>query len=158
MYTYSFALSSSLCKLSFLEEVGLCPEPGGVLHARRSGALFPYQLHDQMMIYMYTCDLCYPGGGTITCVSSGEWSWNDPCEYSATHIHLLASQIMSNKAEHFADKFQKICLSSQSRDALAQRTIFQNFNVIIFHLGCVLCHLNAFCQHWEHDWMKSSVS
>ncbi len=57
----------------------MCSEPGGVLHARRTGAVFPYQLHDQIL---YTCDPCYPGGGTITCLMSGMWSPFPDCEQS----------------------------------------------------------------------------
>ena len=63
----------------FSEQVGLCSEPGGVLHARRSGALFPYQLDNQIL---YTCDPCFLGGGTITCLSSGQWSGVVACEES----------------------------------------------------------------------------
>ncbi len=68
---------------SFSEEQGLCPEPGGLLGARESGAVFPYQLHDQVI---YACDLCLPGGGTVTCLRSGQWSGSVTC---AGILHVL---------------------------------------------------------------------
>ncbi len=54
----------------------MCPDPGGVIHARRSGALFPYQEDDEIQ---YTCDPCFSGGGTITCQRGGQWSGSVVC-------------------------------------------------------------------------------
>ncbi len=80
---------------SFPEEVGLCPEPGGVLQARRSGAVFPYQEDDKIL---YTCEPCYPGGGTIACLRNGEWSTFSNCEQSRYKTELGKNiDLFSNK-------------------------------------------------------------
>lgn len=57
-------------------DMGTCNEPGGRPFSTRTGALFPYHVGDEVT---YTCDSCYTGGGTITCLNNGRWSGDVAC-------------------------------------------------------------------------------
>ncbi len=53
-----------------------CGQPPPVPHSTLSGVMCSYESHDQVQ---YSCDGCYTGGGTVTCLPDGSWSGDAAC-------------------------------------------------------------------------------
>ena len=56
--------------------ITVCADPGGVDHAVRSEAAWPYRENTR---FTFTCDDCSTGGGSITCQSNGQWTTKPNC-------------------------------------------------------------------------------
>ena len=122
LFQFSFCNLSQFLPQTFTD-VGTCHEPGGRPFSTRTGALFPYQTGDKVT---YTCDSCYTGGMTITCLNDGRWSSNVACE-GVFHddFFLLSSTVLTRKVvKNLSEKMcQIIFLRSGSKCCLFSKAM-----------------------------------